>query len=136
MSHRRRTTTLHPLTLATLLLACALTPAPAAAHGTCRDGEHTLADERALASFRTALDESCPCADYEGSAGRNRRDYRSCATDVLGRAQADGWMLMNTKRKKPATLLYGKRGTSRTARCSEKRNWAKGVPAGTLNVPP
>jgi dienelactone hydrolase len=90
MSHRRRTSSPTALTLLALLLVCAVAPAPAAAHGTCREGEHALDDERALAAFRAALEESCPCDAYDGSAGRNRRDYRACATDALARAEADG----------------------------------------------
>ena len=90
MNLRRPTTSPIVPTLAALLLACALAPASSVAHATCRDGEHALADERALASFRAALEEGCPCAAYDGSTGSNRRDYRACATDVLERAQADG----------------------------------------------
>jgi|GEM_PF-786716 len=75
---------------ALLLAALALAPAAAFAHGACRDGEHALDDERALAAFRAGLEESCPCDAYDGSAGRNRPDYRACARTVLQRAEADG----------------------------------------------
>lgn len=84
MNDRRRLPLWTVLSLTVLLLGSAT------ARAACREGDTALADERALASFRTTLDESCPCADYDGSAGRNRRDYRACATDVLERAQADG----------------------------------------------
>lgn len=84
MDHRRRT----PFWLALVLLTLALVPASARA--ACREGDTALADERALASFRTSLEASCPCDDYDGSAGSSRRDYRACATGVLERAQADG----------------------------------------------
>src|SRR5262245_38970118 len=76
--------------LRTVLLLAALALVPASAGAQCRSGDDALADERALAAFRADLDESCPCADYDGSAGHGRRDYNACATTVLARAQSDG----------------------------------------------
>lgn len=56
---------------------------------TCRSGSETLADERALASFRAALDDACPCDDYDGSPGRDVSAYRGCAGDVLDEVLAE-----------------------------------------------
>jgi len=82
MSHRTGSCT-------SALVLCAVTLVLATAAGAaCRVGSAALADERALADLRASLDESCPCAAYDGSPGRNRRDYRICAGDVLDAARA------------------------------------------------
>lgn len=86
MSHPSRRTLRVAALLATLTLA--LAPAPAGA--ACREGDTALADERALATFRTDLDASCPCDAYDGRAGGTRRDFRACATAVLEVARASG----------------------------------------------
>src|SRR5690606_4290737 len=39
---------------------------------------------------RANLDDACPCADYDGTPGRNRRDYQACARGVVAQAQASG----------------------------------------------
>ena len=85
MNDRRRTA------LRTVLLLAAIAALPAATvRAACREGESALADERALASFRADLETSCPCDAYDGSSGRGRRDYRTCAAGVLAQAQSDG----------------------------------------------
>lgn len=73
-----------------LLLSAALLALPAWAGAACRAGDDALADERALATLRADLDESCPCESYDGSAGKNRRDYRICAGDVIDAARESG----------------------------------------------
>lgn len=73
-----------------VLLLVGLALAPGSARAACREGDTALADERALASFRADLDESCPCDAYDGGAGGTRRDFRACATAVLEAARASG----------------------------------------------
>jgi len=74
----------------TLLLSAALLALPAWAGAACRAGDEALADERAITTLRADLDESCPCDSYDDSAGKNRRDYRICAGDVIDAARESG----------------------------------------------
>lgn len=77
-----------PLLATLLLVTCLVTPS--AARAACRSGDTALADERALATLRTDLEASCPCAAYDGSAGASRRDYRACASAFVDQALASG----------------------------------------------
>lgn len=73
------------------LLACLLALAlPRAAGAACRQGANALTEQRALADLETSLEAACPCASFDGSAGRSRRDYLSCAGDVVTAAQQSG----------------------------------------------
>lgn len=74
-------------TAAALALAGA---AVASAQDACRSGASTLADQRALAALRGAIDQACPCATFDGSAGRTRSAYRRCARAVVAPALAAG----------------------------------------------
>lgn len=79
-----------PVSALALLIVAAAVALPAVAGAACRTGDAALADERAIAALRAALDQSCPCDAYDGSSGRNRRDYRRCASDVITAARASG----------------------------------------------
>ncbi|MEW6270041.1 MAG: hypothetical protein AB1689_12180 [Thermodesulfobacteriota bacterium] len=71
------------ISLLTLLVLAASSSgfhaSPREAHAACREGDTALADERALAAVRAAIDEQCPCASYDGTPGRTRTDYLACA---------------------------------------------------------
>jgi predicted dienelactone hydrolase len=75
-----------------------------ASGSTCRSGSETLADERALVSFRAALEEACPCDDYDGSPGRDVSAYRDCADVVLNDALAEDAIRPDCER--PARAVY------------------------------
>ena len=83
MNDRRR-----PLVTILLLLCAAVLASSSAANAACRQGASALGDERALASFRATLEDDCPCASFDGSAGQSRSDYRRCSSAVLAAAQA------------------------------------------------
>jgi dienelactone hydrolase len=69
--------------LAVLVLLAALHAQAARAEDACLTGMSELADERAIAAFRTSLDDACPCADYTGKHGKNRAAYQRCARTAL-----------------------------------------------------
>jgi predicted dienelactone hydrolase len=75
-----------PLPLVVVCLAVAAGVAGAA----CRDGESALADERALATVRSAIDDDCPCASFDGTPGRTRADYLRCANERIDAARVQG----------------------------------------------
>jgi predicted dienelactone hydrolase len=76
------------LTLAVVAIVFAMAPASAAEK--CLTGTATLADQRALASLRTATETACPCASFTGAAGATARAYQKCASAVLKNAMAAG----------------------------------------------
>ncbi|HEY8516258.1 MAG TPA: hypothetical protein VIS07_12150 [Candidatus Binatia bacterium] len=80
------------ISLTTLLLLAALALGPGApdARAQCREGETALADERALAAVRAAIDEECPCDSYDGTPGRTRADYETCARAQIELARERG----------------------------------------------
>jgi predicted dienelactone hydrolase len=72
-----------------LALSAALAVGSASAQtDTCRSGEATLTDERALVDLREAIDTSCDCPDDGGPSARST--YRACAEDLVARAVGDG----------------------------------------------
>lgn len=74
-----------------LLIAVVLaTPPGARAQDACRSGASALADQRALAALRGAIDAACPCASFDGSTGKTRSAYRRCARGVLAARLASG----------------------------------------------
>jgi len=93
----------------TLLFAVALAGAlalagDAPAQDACRAGASSLADQRALAALRGAIDDACPCATYDGTPGKTRSAYRRCARAVLSSALGSG--ALRTQCRAVATRGY------------------------------
>lgn len=74
-----------------IAVAAALAAPPSAgARDACRTGASALADQRALAALRSAIDAACPCASFDGTQGKTRSGYRRCAHGVLAARIASG----------------------------------------------
>ncbi len=85
--------------LALLALASA-----ARAQDDCLSGSSTLTDQRALATWRSAVEASCACASYTGGPGLDRRAYRRCAKGVLDTSLANA--ALRTECRKTARAIY------------------------------
>jgi hypothetical protein len=57
--------------------------AQAASTGCLGDAPVALGDWAAITTVRGAVDASCPCADFDGSADHDRRAYKRCARTVV-----------------------------------------------------
>lgn len=69
----------------TVVLGIALlaTPARAASTDCLGDAPVALGDAQAIRDTRTWIEAACPCADYDGSADRDRRAYKRCAKSIV-----------------------------------------------------
>ncbi len=69
-------------TVVALLLALAAA-APVTAADPCLSGASAAADAVDIRRVRGWIDEVCPCADFDGTPGRNHAAYRRCVRGVL-----------------------------------------------------
>jgi len=101
--------------LAALLIAA---PAAGRAQDACLTGASTLGDQRGIATLRTTLDTTCPCATFV-----SRGAYRQCGKPVI--AQAVSGATLRTQCEKTAKkLLKGSTcGTDRVT-CGRVRETA------------
>jgi hypothetical protein len=77
----------------TIALVCALLAPPVGfASQTCLTGSDpaVLDDAPQLAVVRDAVDATCPCASYDGTAANTNKDYVKCAKGVINAAVAAG----------------------------------------------
>jgi hypothetical protein len=54
----------------------------------CLQGGSGASDQRDLAAVRATMEATCPCASFDGSPGRTRRDYRACVRPIVRAALA------------------------------------------------
>jgi len=88
-------TTIRVLLLATLVAGAGASAAAAREEDTCATGDAELADERAIAAVRAAIDVACPCPTF---AGKDRAAYQRCARRALRDALAAGTVRVECKR--------------------------------------
>ena len=74
----------------TALCAPGTTGCDPAPNDDCGEGGSAPADAQARVVIRSAVDAACPCASFDGSAGKNHADYDRCVHRVLGAAVAAG----------------------------------------------
>lgn len=79
---------LRMIVLGVALLAVA--PARAASTACLGDAPIALGDAQAIRNVRAWIDAVCPCADYDGSAGLDRRAYKRCAKSLVKTFVAGG----------------------------------------------
>jgi hypothetical protein len=71
------------LAIALGVLGSGAQPADAASNACLGDAPAALGDVAAITATRAAIDAACPCASFDGSAGKNQRKYRRCAKQVI-----------------------------------------------------
>ncbi len=64
--------------------------AAARAQDACLTGDSTLGDQRALESLAAAIDDACPCGDFDAPPVSGRRAYERCARGAVAQALRAG----------------------------------------------
>ncbi len=80
------------LVIGLLALLALVSGAAAQSATTCLTGTApaVLADAEQIASLRATIDAACPCASFDGSAGKANADYLRCVRRELATALASG----------------------------------------------
>jgi len=84
-----------------VLVVLAIAPAPSWSQTdqSCLIGDHpaVAGDAGQIAALRGLIDLSCPCAGFDGGAGRTRRDYRGCVEPLIRAAAKNGTLRARCK---------------------------------------
>jgi predicted dienelactone hydrolase len=95
---------------------------------TCRTGDATVGDQRALRSVRDTTEATCPCA-----TATNRGAWRKCAKGVLNAALASSTLRLECRKTGVADLKTATCGTDRLA-CGRVKGSGK-TPVGCAVTP-
>jgi hypothetical protein len=98
----------------------------------CGRGGSGPDDAWRLGELRSAVDESCPCAAFDGSRGRTHRRYRRCVRLAVKTAVGEGRLRSRCRRAAAAEANEASCGRSGTVACCEVR----GTRAGRCRVRP
>ena len=110
-----------------VLLGVLLVPAASwAAAKTCLTGTapEVASDPSQIAAVRAAIDSTCPCANFDGSAGKTRGNYIACVNNVIKTqvlSSALRTKCKSTVKKYYANSTCGLGASARRVPCIRKR---------------